>query len=123
MTSIPVVGGLIFLSYKSFGENSIDESKLKPQKQPVVNKETAASDEKISKTKGQDLEMGNNSCTTTHEETLPSTQPAKVKQEIWTSSKKYPYEKSKALHQYQALMKKNNCQSLCPKASRQGIDM
>ena len=96
MTSIPVVGGLIFLVYKSLGENSLDASKLKPKKKPVVNKETPASDKKISKTKGQDLEMSNNSPTTAQEENSPNAQPTKVKQENLTTSKKYPVDKSKA---------------------------
>ena len=30
--SIPVVGGLVFLGYKSFGEKNLDTSKLKPKK-------------------------------------------------------------------------------------------
>ena len=90
MTSIPVVGGLIFLGYKSLGENSLDASKFKPKKKPVVNKETPASDKKISKTKVQDLEMSNNSVTTTQEETSPSAQPTKVKQENSTPNIKVP---------------------------------
>ena len=96
MTSIPVVGGLIFLGYKSLGENSLDASKLKAKKKPVVNKETPASDKKISRTKGQNLEMSNNSPATTQEETSPSAQSTKVKQENSTPSKKYPDDKSKA---------------------------
>ena len=38
LTSIPVVGGLIFLGYKSLGESSLDTSKLKPKKKPAVTK-------------------------------------------------------------------------------------
>ena len=38
LTSIPVVGGLIFLGYKSFGEGSLDTSKLKPKKKTAVAK-------------------------------------------------------------------------------------
>ncbi len=94
MTSIPVVGGLIFLGYKSLGENSLDASELKPKKKPVVNKEIPASDKKISTTKRQDLEMSNNSPTTTQEETSPIAQPTKVKQETLTPGQKYPEEKS-----------------------------
>ena len=90
MTSIPVVGGLIFLGYKSLGEISLDASKFKPKKKPVVNKGTPTSDKKISKTKVQDLEMSNNSATTTQEETSPSAQPTKVKRENSTSNKKVP---------------------------------
>ena len=36
LTSIPVVGGLIFLGYKSLGESSLDTSKLKPKKKTAV---------------------------------------------------------------------------------------
>ena len=96
IASIPFVGGLIFLGYKSLGESSLDASKLKPKKKSVVNKETPASNKKITKTKGQDLEMSNNSPTTTREETSPSAQPTKVKQETSTPSKKHSEQKLKA---------------------------
>ena len=96
MTSIPVVGGLIFLGYKSFGETSLDASKLKPKKKPMVNKEIAAPNKNISKAKSQNLEMSNNPPTTTKEATSPSEQPTKVKQETSTPSKKQPEEGSKA---------------------------
>ena len=46
ITSIPVVGGLIFLGYKSFGESSLDASKLKPKQKTTVKKETPAPDKK-----------------------------------------------------------------------------
>ena len=46
ITSIPVVGGLIFLGYKSFGEKFLDTSKLKPKKNPVVKKEAPAAEVK-----------------------------------------------------------------------------
>ena len=42
MTSIPAVSGLIFLGYKSFGEKSLDASKLKPKKKPAIKKEPSA---------------------------------------------------------------------------------
>ena len=38
ISSIPVVGGLIFLGYKSFGESSLDASKLKPKQKTEVKK-------------------------------------------------------------------------------------
>ena len=46
ITSIPVVGGLFFLGYKSFGESSLDASKLKPKQKTTVKKETPAPDKK-----------------------------------------------------------------------------
>ena len=46
VTSIPVMGGLIFIGYKSFGESSLDISKLKPKKKQVVNKERPAAGKK-----------------------------------------------------------------------------
>ena len=39
LTSIPVVGGLIFLGYKSLGEGSLDTSKLKPKKRQQTQRE------------------------------------------------------------------------------------
>ena len=53
ITSIPVVGGLIFLGYKSFGESSLDASKLKPKQKTTVKKETPAPDKKEIKEKTQ----------------------------------------------------------------------
>ncbi len=46
LTSIPVVGGLIFLGYKSIGEGSLDTSKLKPKKKTAVTKEMPTPDKK-----------------------------------------------------------------------------
>ena len=39
MTSIPTLGGLVFLSYKIWGERNLDASKLKPKKpqKPAAN--------------------------------------------------------------------------------------
>ena len=53
ITSIPVVGGIIFLGYKSFGESSLDTSKLKPKQKTTVKKETPAPDKKEMKEKAQ----------------------------------------------------------------------
>ena len=53
ITSIPVVGGIIFLGYKSFGESSLDASKLKPKQKTAVKKEAAAPDKKEIKEKAQ----------------------------------------------------------------------
>ena len=53
ITSIPVVGGLIFLGYKSFGESSLDASKLKPKQKTAVKKEAPAPDKKEIKENAQ----------------------------------------------------------------------
>jgi len=53
ITSIPVVGGLIFLGYKSFEESSLDASKLKPKQKTTVKKEAPALDKKEIKEKAQ----------------------------------------------------------------------
>ena len=60
ITSIPVVGGLIFLGYKSFGESSLDASKLKPKQKTTVKKETPAPDKKEIKEKSQNQEIKEN---------------------------------------------------------------
>ena len=65
ITSIPVVGGLIFLGYKSFGESSLDASKLKPKQKTTVKKETPAPDKKEIKEKSQNQETKENLTTTT----------------------------------------------------------
>ena len=65
ITSIPVVGGLIFLGYKSFGESSLDASKLKPKQQTAVKKEAPAPDKKEIKEKSQNQEIKENLTTTT----------------------------------------------------------
>ncbi|CAE08086.1 hypothetical [Parasynechococcus marenigrum WH 8102] len=114
ITSIPVVGGLIFLGFKSFGEKSLDTSKLKPKKKPVVKKETPAtevkkekpatevkkeppaSEEKISTTKIEDSEISNNPPGSTKEDASPSEQPTVVSEKASTPGKKPPEDKSKA---------------------------
>ena len=65
ITSIPVVGGLIFLGYKSFGESSLDTSKLKPKQKPTIKKEAPTPDKKEIKENGQKQESKDNSSTTT----------------------------------------------------------
>ena len=65
ITSIPVVGGLIFLGYKSFGESSLDASKLKPKQKTAVKKEAPAPDKKEIKEKSQNQEIKENLTTTT----------------------------------------------------------
>ena len=56
LTSIPVVGGLIFLGYKSLGEVSLDTSKLKPKKTTAVAKGTLTPDKKDPGAKPKDRE-------------------------------------------------------------------
>ena len=85
ISAIPVVGGLIFLGYKSFGESSLDTGKLKPIKKPVVAKETPIPDKKITKINSQKLE--NNNTAATKEKTSPSEQPKAAKEETSISSK------------------------------------
>lgn len=69
ITSIPVLGGLVFLGYKSWGEKNLDASKLKPKKavakkkdptpkpataeKPVKKDEVSAKVEKTAKTASQ----------------------------------------------------------------------
>ena len=82
ITSIPVVGGLIFLGYKSFGESSLDASKLKPKQKTTVKKETPAPDKKEIKEKGQNQEIKENLTTTTTKKASQSeTQKPTVKKE------------------------------------------
>ena len=56
ITSIPVVGGIIFLGYKSFGESSLDASKLKPKQKTAAKEETPTPDKKEIKEKSQHQE-------------------------------------------------------------------
>ena len=46
VTSIPVLGGLIFLGFKAFGEKNLDASKLKPKKPATAAKKDPATAEK-----------------------------------------------------------------------------
>ena len=47
VSSIPVLGGLVFLGFKAFGEKNLDASKLKPKKRaPAAKKESAAAEKK-----------------------------------------------------------------------------
>ena len=75
ITSIPVIGGLIFIGYKSFGESSLDTSKPKPKKKQVVNKERPAAGKKKPAVKSQNLEMNSNPPTTPKEDNSPREQP------------------------------------------------
>ena len=89
ITSIPVVGGLIFLGYKSFGESSLDASKLKPKQKTTVKKETPAPDKKEIKEKDQNQEIKEKLTTTTTKKTSQSeTQKSTVKKETPAPDKK-----------------------------------
>ena len=89
ITSIPVVGGLVFLGYKSFGESSLDASKLKPKQKTTVKKETPAPDKKEIKEKGQNQEIKENLTTTTTKKASQSeTQKPTVKKETPAPDKK-----------------------------------
>ena len=89
ITSIPVIGGLIFLGYKSFGESSLDASKLKPKQKTTVKKETPAPDKKEIKEKGQNQEIKENLTTTTTKKASQSkTQKPTVKKETPAPDKK-----------------------------------
>ena len=96
-TSIPVLGGLIFLGYKSFGEGSLDTSKLKTKKKPAVAKETLTPDKKIPKTNNQKPGDNINTTTTIKEKTYTGEQPRAAKEETSISSKSQPKDDSKAI--------------------------
>ena len=89
ITSIPVVGGLIFLGYKSFGESSLDASKLKPKQKTAVKKEAPAPDKKEIKEKSQNQEIKENLTTTTTKKASQSeTQKPTVEKETPAPDKK-----------------------------------
>ena len=69
LTSIPVVGGLIFLGYKIFGKSCLDTSKLKPNKKPAVAKASPTPDKKTPEAKSQKTEKNINTITTYKEKT------------------------------------------------------
>ena len=95
ITSIAVVGGLIFLGYKSFGESSLDASKLKPKQKTTVKKETPAPDKKEIKEKSQNQEIKENLTTTTTKKASQShTQKPSVKKETPAPDKKEIKEKT-----------------------------
>ena len=95
ITSIPVVGGLIFLGYKSFGESSLDASKLKSKQKTTVKKETPALDKKEIKEKSQNQEIKENlTTTTTNKASQSETQKPTVKKETPEPEKTEIKEKS-----------------------------
>ena len=97
LTSIPVVGGLIFLGYKSLGEGSLDTSKLKPKKKITVTKETPAPDQKDPEAKNQKIEKNINTTSTNKEKASAGEQTKSAKEETSISSKKQPKDKSKVI--------------------------
>ncbi len=90
ITSIPIVSGLIFLGYKSFGENSLDTSKLKTKKKPAVKNETSSSEKKVAATKNENPEMRNDPPVTIKKQTNPGDPPTTAKEESSAPSKKEP---------------------------------
>ena len=93
LTSIPVVGGIFLLGYKSFGESSLDTSKLKPKKKPAVANATHTPDKKTPEAKSQKTEKNINTTTANKEKTSAVEQPNSAKEETSISSKKQPEEK------------------------------
>ena len=97
LTSIPVVGGLIFLGYKSLGESSLDTSKLKPKKKPAVAKGTPTPEKKDAGAKSQKIEKNINTTSTNKEKSSTGEQPKPVKEKTSISSKNQPKDKSKLM--------------------------
>ena len=97
LTSIPVVGGLILLGYKSSGESSLDTSKLKPKKKPAVAKAALTTDKKTPEATSQKTEKKINTATINKEKTSAENQPNSAKEETSISSKNQPEEKSKVM--------------------------
>ena len=97
LTSIPMVGGLIFLGYKSFGESSLDTSKLQPKKSQQSQREHPHLTTKNPEAKSQKTEKNINTTTTNKEKTSVGEQPKSAKEETSISSKKQPEDKSKVI--------------------------
>ena len=90
ITSIPVISGLIFLGYKSFGENSLDASKLKPKISQQPKKETSISEKKYPASKSETLKTNAKPQETIKERRIPTKQSTPKNEVIPTSSKKKP---------------------------------
>ena len=90
ITSIPVISGLIFLGYKSFGENSLDASKLKPKKKSAAKKETSISEKKSPASKSETLKTNTKPQVIMKERRIPTKQSTPENEAIPTSSKKQP---------------------------------
>ena len=97
LTSIPVVGGLIFLGYKSLGESSLDTSKLKPKKKTAVAKGAPTQDKKDPGEKSQKTEKNINTTTTNKEKASAGEQPKQAKVKTSISSINQPEDKSKVI--------------------------
>ena len=97
LTSIPVVGGLIFLGYKSLGESSLDTSKLKPKQKTAVAKGSPTPDKKDPGTKSQKIEKNINTTSTNKEKASAGEQPEPTKKRTSISSKNQPEVKSKVM--------------------------
>ena len=97
LTSIPVVGGLIFLGYKSLGESSLDTSKLKPKKKTAVAKGAPTPDKKDPGAKSQKIEKNINTTSTIKEKASAGEQPKPAKEKTSISSKNHPEDKSKVM--------------------------
>jgi hypothetical protein len=97
LTSIPVVGGLIFLGYKSLGESSLDTSKLKPKKKTAVTKGKPTPEKKDPEPKSQKIEKNINTTTTSEEKTSVGEHPKPAKEKTSISNKKQPEDKAKVM--------------------------
>ena len=97
LSSIPVVGGLIFLGYKSLGEGYLDTSKPKPKKKTAVAKETSTPDKKDPGAKSQKIEKNINTTSTNKEKASAGEHPKPAKEKTSISSKNQPEDKSKVM--------------------------
>ncbi len=97
LTSIPVVGGLIFLGYKSLGEGSLDRSKLKPKKKTAVANGNPKPDKKDPGEKSQKTEKNSNTTSTNKEKAPAGEQPKPAKEKTSISSKNQPEDNSKVV--------------------------
>ena len=75
VTSIPVLGGLIFLGFKAFGEKNLDASKLKPKKPAAAAKKDPATAEKKPATEAK------KDAASAEKKTAPATEKASNKDE------------------------------------------
>ena len=99
LTSIPVFGGIIFLGYKSFGENYLDTSKLKPKNKPAVTKETSTPVKKTSEVNSEKTEKNINTITANKEKPSAGDQRKLAQEKTSSSSKNQPEDKSKMMPQ------------------------
>ena len=90
MTSIPVVGGLVFLGFKSFGENSLEVSKLKPKSKPVAKKDSSSSENKLTASKSKAKKISMNASESINDRATPVEKPTETKKEAPTPIKQQP---------------------------------